>query len=358
MIKVGIATFQFADNYGAVLQCFALNKAISMFEDVSVNVINYFPYSFAYRKVYESEYDKVRWYSKRKKFKEFLIEQCGMDEQTTNIIDGRGYDVVCVGSDQIWNPKWDYKEYLLQHVGKNVKKISYAASLGCSVNEAMVKKEFFDDALSKFANLSVREEEHTDFISEMSGIKCECVLDPTLLLDVDLYNDLLEGNDFYKESKNDYIFFYWLDHDQNVYKTASLVNEIASRRGLKVKHTVWQKNSEILFPDGECVFYESIEGFLSLIKNAAYVITNSYHGTIFSIKFGVPFYTYVVESMKSRFSTLLTYGDIKERLFVSELPQINDDIDFELINKKINDKREDSIRYLKNAVMTNSLEKG
>ena len=112
MIKVGIATFQYQDNYGAVLQSFALNRTISLFNDVSVNVINYYPYGFTYRRVYESEYDKTRWITKRNSFTRFLIDNCGIEEQAKSVIDGEGYDVICVGSDQVWNPVWDCKEYL------------------------------------------------------------------------------------------------------------------------------------------------------------------------------------------------------------------------------------------------------
>ncbi|SFO06961.1 Polysaccharide pyruvyl transferase [Pseudobutyrivibrio sp. UC1225] len=347
MKKVGIATFHYADNYGAVLQCYALQKVLNRFDKITANLINYIPNQYRYPRIWKTEYEHKQWLNKREAFDNFLKKKCEMDSRTVSTITGEGYDALCVGSDQIWNPFSNTKEYFLPNVSAGIKKISYAASIGCSVVEAEKNKKQFSRYLAKFDSLSVREIEHQDFVTAMSGKECSCVIDPTLLINESEYINLIGNRE---EDGGEYIFFYWLQHSNDFYKVVPIVNKIAAEKKLKVKHTLWNNNGQILFPDSECVIYSDIERFLCLIKNATFVITNSYHGTILSLKFHIPFYTYVDKNMSSRFKTLDSYIDIKSRIINWGDDCQESELDYLSIERKIGKKKEESLLYLKQAL--------
>lgn len=350
MKKIGIATFHFADNYGAVLQTYALYNLIKKMEDCNVEIINYIPNGYQYSKCWNTIYQRKEFDKKREMFERFLIQYCDLNiNKKVNCIEDNEYDICCVGSDQIWNTSFDISnEYFLPHLKSGVRKISYAASIGVSVSSPAFNKEWFKRYISDFDFISIREYEHVDVVSQLSHKVCNCVLDPTLLLSEDDYEKLLPK----KENTTPYVLFYWLSHDRNLMRGVELTNTIARKYNLKVIHSVYDVSNNMFVNQGECMIYDSIEDFLWLVKNADFVVTNSYHGTIFSMIFRKPFYTFIVESMKSRIDTLATNIDISKHI-------VCEYISFEDINKKIIDlnmekkyieKKQESILFLKEAI--------
>lgn len=350
MKKIGIVTFHFVDNFGAVLQCYALQKVINRFNGVYAEIIDFRPMGYRYEKVWTNEKEKNLFYEKRKKFENFLIKFCNMSPNRVSVIDGKGYDYCCVGSDQIWNPMFTYEEYFLPNVNHRTHKIAYAASVGCSISEIELNKNIFLKYLPTFKKISVREIEHKDYISTISGKECSYVLDPTLLLDKEDYLTIIQNK---KENiERSYVFFYWLFHDQELMRGIELVNSIARKFNLQIIHSVFGKKEFMFCEEEKCMYYSGIDEFLWYIKNAAFVVTNSYHGTIFSLKFEVPFYSFVVDSMRSRFNTLLKYMDIEDRIVTKMIEEkdLNMDIDYKGIKESIFTYRVKSIEYLKNAI--------
>lgn len=350
MKKIGIVTFHFVDNFGAVLQCYALQKVLNSFNEVYAEVIDFRPVGYRYERVWSNEKEKVLFFEKRKKFEKFLRKNCNVSPNRVSIIDGKGYDYCCVGSDQVWNPLFSYEEYFLPNVNDKTHKIAYAASVGCPISEIELYKNNYVKYLPRFKKISVRELEHKDYISKISGKNCSNVLDPTLLLDQEEYLTIIQD----KTEKNGkpYVLFYWLFHDQELMRGIELVNLIARKYDLQIIHSVYSVKEFMFSEEEKCIYYSGVDEFLWYIKNASFVVTNSYHGTIFSLEFEVPFYSFVVDSMKSRFNTLSAYVDIEDRIVkkMVEEKDLNPDIRFKGIKQSLLRYRVKSIEYLKSAI--------
>lgn len=351
MKTVGILTFHFADNYGAVLQCYALRKVINCIQGYKAEIINYIPAKYIYPKHWENAYTRQKFKEKRKRFDEFLEKQCGMSEEVCTYIDGKQYDYYCVGSDQVWNTSFLCKEYFFPHVFPETKRIAYAASVGIAANSCHLNKELFSRYLPEFKAVSVREEEHVELIEKLSGKRCERVLDPTLLLKSNDYGSII-CESILREEK--FIFFYWLTHS-NPAPGVELANKLSRLYNIPVVHSLLNAPSYMFNKDGGCMFYEGIENFLWYVKNAQFIVTNSYHGTIFSIHFRRPFYTFIESSMRSRIDTLMGIVDIRDRV-VEKYFAINfqpEDVDFTTLQGTIEVERKKSLDFLKRAIDCN-----
>lgn len=354
MKKVGIATFHFSDNYGAVLQCYALQKVINEFDDVCAEVIDYRPHRFCYKKVWTTEKERKLFYEKRKRFEAFLNKHCHMASHRTSVIEGSEYDYCCAGSDQIWSMDPMYREYFFPNVSADVYKFSYAASMGVPVADIRQKEGELIRYLSSFQAVSVREKEHAEYLTEVSGRECRIVIDPVLLLDADAYMSVFSQED--KGEERPFLFFYWLQHDKELFRGVELVNMLARIYNLEVIHSVYGADERMFSRGGRCMYYEGIEDFLWYMKNAAFVVTNSYHGTLLAIQFKVPFYSFVVEILRCRFDTLAEYMDISSRIVTKMICpwDADDKIDFGKIKNEISRFRASSLEYLKEVLDSDS----
>ncbi len=346
MKKVGILTFQFADNYGAVLQCYALRKTISLLPECEAEVINFCPPLFSYPPKWDSEYEKFLFNKKRELFVSFLKQYCNISGPLGYSLDEfPKYDYYCVGSDQVWSTNKRMDEFFLPNVPKGAKRISYAASLGHAPDSYKIKISTLKKYLPAFDHVSVRELVHVPLVESIIGSKCECVLDPTLLLDAEDYEPVISKE---KLREDKFIFFYWLEHEPNLMRGVEMVNALSRKLEIPVVHSIWNAPEFMFTNDGGSMSLEGIENFLWYIKNAEYVITNSYHGTIFSVLFKKPFYTFVVKSMRGRIDTLCEKIGIENRVVECYLSisEIDERIDFELITENIREEKERSMLYL------------
>lgn len=348
MKTVGIMTFHFADNYGAVLQCYALRKVINNFSGFCAEVINYIPPQYRYPKRWNNTYEQQKFANKRHLFNLFLKGKCNIYKENIYYLYGNEYDYYCAGSDQIWNTNDMFEEYFFPHIDVNAKRISYAASIGISNNDVNLNKDKLKKYLPQFKAISVRENEHVEMIKNVTGCNCERVLDPTLLLEKKDYQEIVPEKVLLEQ---DFIFFYWLNHN-NPAPGVELVNTLSRIYNIPVVHSIIDAPSYMFVKDGGCMFYEGIENFLWYIRNAKFVVTNSYHGTIFAIQFERPFYTFIVESMRSRIDTLIEILGIKSRIISQYLlaDQIEENIDFVSIKNKIKYEKDKSIQFIKQAL--------
>lgn len=360
MKKVGILTFHYANNYGAVLQTWALRERINRFEGCTAEIINYVPESFSYKPYVDSVEGLEALKEKRKKFERFLTAKCGIDSPILNCVGGIDYDYYVVGSDQVWNLSFRQTEksaYFFPGLDKNAVKVAYAASVGMGTDEANRYQEEYEQYLPTFKSLSVREREHVDFVEKMSGKKCECVLDPTLLLEQADYNKLIEGREFIQ--KEPYVLLFWL-HNYETNKGIEFANMLARKYNLSIVHSFPQEKSYMFHKSSGSMIYGGVEDFLYYIKNAAFVVTNSFHASIFSLQFETPFYIFTIPSMQSRIREMedsFGIGDrvVKEYIYPSALSK---DVDFDKIKDKIAIRRKDSLAYLKNALDIEEMEDG
>lgn len=349
MKTVGILTFHYADNYGAVLQTYALRKKINSLADCGAEIINFAPKGFSYSLYKNEEKARQSLIYKRQLFEEFLKDKCGVSGTMISKITGNQYDYYCVGSDQVWNLNFADMEFFLPHIDEDAVRISYAASIGMGLAKAYQQKEIFQKYVSKFKAVSLREREYVDFIRNVCKKECRCVLDPTLLLEESDYTDIVSKDRLKNES---FIFFFWLKHDDRLMQGVEFANTVSRKYHLPIVHSIADAGKYMFNMDAGCMMYEGVENFLWYIKNAKFVITNSYHATLFSIQFRTPFYTFVVKSMRSRIDTLVETLGIGDRVVEGYIGsnEMNDKVDFDSIHTKIQEERIASMQFLKEAL--------
>jgi len=351
MKTVGILTFHYVDNYGAVLQAYALRKKINSLGDFKAELINYVPEKFQYRLYTETEDVAEKLREKRALFEKFLGEHCGLEKPMLSVVEGNAYDIYCVGSDQVVyvQSSGENPNYFFGNLDEDADRISYAASVSMNLDMAYSHRDVFQKYVSKFRCVSVREEEHVDFIKDACQMDCQCVLDPTLLLTSRDYEELVSKE---KKTEEPFLFFFWLQHDDELMRGVEFANALSRKYNLNIIHSIPQARSYVFNNDRGCMMYQGVEDFLWYIKNATMVVTNSYHATLFSFQYHTPFYIFVVEFMRTRFDTLAkTYG-IEDRVIDKYIApsEMNDSIDWNRIDNCVEAGRKQSVEYLESAL--------
>lgn len=347
MKKVGILTFHYSDNYGAVLQAYALRSTINRLPGCHAQIINYIPFGTKYTLCANTEEGRELLIEKRKLFEGFLRENCDINTPVIHEISGNDYDYYCVGSDQVWNMSSLKEEYFFPNISDGAFRISYAASIGMSLEETRQYTELFQTHLARFKSISLREDEHVDFIRQLCKKDCQHVLDPTLLLLGEEYEPLLAKDTLVGE---DFIFFFWLRQDMNL--GLEIVNSLSRKYKLPIVHSILGAKKYTFRSVKKCMYGEGIENFLWYIRNARFVVTNSYHATLFSIQFRTPFYVIPEKSMKSRMDTLGKLLPVKDRILYHSIPteKLDGSIDFDEIHNALTAARKKSISFLKDAL--------
>ncbi|GMO45498.1 MAG: polysaccharide pyruvyl transferase family protein [Termitinemataceae bacterium] len=351
MKKAGIITVHFFENFGSCLQAYALKTAIEKNCGVAADVINYIPALPQYK--YFAEPRLLENYGKKKSlFKSFCKNQTGILSKplSKKELADTNYDFYITGSDQVWNmdiTKGD-TAYFLDFV-TNKPKIAYAASMALESNDEKIDTRLFEKYIPSFNNISVREKTHEHFIQQFTKIPVKTVLDPTFLLTSLQYNCLIENNkseQTIKPPKEPYLLFFFLTHDP---AAVDYANVIAKMLGLKLVH-YFADFPKRVFP--ACSLDMTFAGpldFLSLVKNASLVFTNSFHGTVFSIIFEKPFYTYTAKrKMLSRVLDLTQELGLEARRFGThgDLNKLSLDVDFSKARQQITTRRKDAFNFL------------
>lgn len=355
MNQVGIITFHRAHNYGAVLQAYALQKTIetlgyniSFFdyqhEEIEKvyrlfpalgkeNIINYL------KRLVNTGLDFNRKKERYKAFNKFIDSNFKLSD--SKIL--QNFDVVVLGSDQIWNPEYT-NGYVDTHFGRhrnlNSKKIiSYAASLGQSNLEGEELAEF-SEKLSIIDTLGVREDSLKEMIvSECPARDVEVNLDPTLLLDKSDWDSICDD----RVINEPYVLVYEVKYND---LTKSAIEFIEKNYGLKAIILSARTNYKI---PKEYITGASPLQFLSLFKYADFVITTSFHGTVFSVINNKPFITLAFgDHTDVRSKSLLSKVGIDCRIIdrIEDFSIVEEPINYEYANNKLKELRQESINYL------------
>ncbi len=367
-MKIAIITFHAAHNYGAVIQAYALQRFLidQQFEcdildfrsESQVDFNALYPRRNGIKSVVKNAL-MLPYHSGRLKrvqrFDSFLQESLQLTGETAStakeleIYAGK-YDCFISGSDQVWNvrKKADVSTaYFLDFVKDNNKKIAYAVSLGNSTEADMTP---YKPLIEAYKAVSTREKSAAEILERIIDTHVNTVLDPTLLVDPAEYDRILKpsGN----SNQDDYIFYYSLDgYDKRKNNVEEL--QILSRRlGKRVLVCTPE------WPKREAGFVNIIDAgpseFLSLIKHAALVCTNSFHGTALSIAFHKNFYVLdVFDGVDTRKVGILEQLDLLDRMMhgrkMVEEAEIRD-IDYEKVDKKLDGLRENSRGFLLEAI--------
>ena len=254
---------------------------------------------------------------------------------TAEMVDRYSLDGIIVGSDQVWRPRYNHgyidQLYLAFVQDRNIKRVAYAASFGTDEWEYTKEEEIACAALAKkFNGISVRENSGVALCCDHLGVEAVHVLDPTLLLDSTHYAGLCK----HIAKREPFVFAYILDQSEN--KVAE-IKQFAASKGLP--YFIMSAGPNVSEDD-------SIEKWLSYFRDAQYIVTDSFHGTAFSIIFNKDFYVFGNKDRgNSRFSSLLGCLDLTNRIVdnqVTSLPAI----EWEKVNAKKNSCREFSLQWL------------
>ncbi len=261
------------------------------------------------------------------------------------------YDGFITGSDQVWNLNFFRPGYFLGFADKGRKKISYAASVAMK-EYSSDQKEYVKKQLEGFSAISVREDSAKDIIQELTDLDVQVVVDPVLLLSADEWSAMCSDN----ISENNYIFTYFLGHNM---QARSVCNEFARRNGLKIITIQMAKKDGRLIDEnfGDIIKNDaSPEDFLALIKNAAYVFTDSFHATVFSYLFRKQFFVFdrnTEKSMNSRIIDITELFGTEDRYCsdidhnTAEYVSTLQDIDYSGENTQLQKRIEESYRFLR-----------
>lgn len=372
MTKIGLITYHAPYNFGSTLQAYATQEKLNDF-GYDAEIINYrmIPQKKAYslirtnagKKAFLIDLAQFPVYPQKRKraerFEQFFKSHLNLtdefEEPEEFLEQAKKYDAMISGSDQIWNKEsnelfssdWKYMmPFLLD--GFQGKKVSYASSIGNSTEEDM---QHIVAYISSFDHIAMREGSSAKKIGKLIGREVETVLDPTLLLTGDEWRQKLGVKKANIEKP--YVLFYSLTGFKPLRRGEGLLKKIADQ-GYQIRFITpyfnypWNDKRFV-----NAVSYGPIE-FLKAVYNADAIVTDSFHGTIFSINLGKKFYSINGQNISDFRKT-----DILEKLGLmnrsitwdtkyEELDQ--SEIDYQAVNEKLDELRKHSIDYLKRAI--------
>lgn len=354
--KVGVITFHNYDNYGAILQSYALQKKLKELgtepeiidyrcEYISnpfrlVNLKKKGLFNYIYGAI-----GNICYIPRRKKcnqFRQYMKYSEPVNEKNMKPVEDK-YDIYLAGSDQIW----DYKltnfdqTYFLDFVKNGKKKCSYAASIG----EHLPPEEYKDTysrLLKDFDEILVRESYGADIVEELTGKRPGCACDPTLLLTAEEWKELLVE----PKKKEKYILVYQLGINKEI---VDFVRRLQKKTGYKVAYIPFPLVGLL-----KCSLNIAIgpAEWMGLFQNAEYIVSDSFHGVVFALLFNRKFFAMTNGHHRNRrVEQLLDRVNLKERTIddVSE-EQLVEEIDFSYANTQLKQMRKESFELLKKVI--------
>lgn len=377
--RIGILTFHYAHNYGAMLQAYALKTKLNQMGH-DAQILNYQNKYIArlYKKgvhidfwkrdilpgrwghivklFKEQQYGKKEWEKQCAVFDDFLHNVL-MDYYTTGTwtiqdVEKAGCDTYILGSDQIWARELTHglDPIYFGQFAPEKKKISYAASVpNGEIPEP--EKPVFKQYLSKLSFVSVREERLAEELRGLLEMEVYTVVDPTLLLDQKEYDNII----YEKPLENaDYIFVYYVVENPVLTKIARTA---AKQMGCKLVELHYMRTPERDLEleetrkelEAEYIYTAGPREFLTYIRDAKMILTNSFHGTVFSILFRKEFYSVYEEN--GRIENLLDFLDLSKRHITEVSELVTDDkINYGNTLIKLEEYRRKSVEFLESAL--------
>jgi len=364
-MNVGIATFQWADNYGAVIQAFAVQQLIAS-RGHQVQLIDFRPPlpSWPRRVLSTTPSGFIRKWDvaqKRRMFEQF--RNAHLRRTPHPILSGSGvnslantFDLLAVGSDQVWNPKWleqipgACEWYTLSWAAPHVKKISMSASFGHSSTDTMspAGRSVIAAAIRNFHALSVREKSGVALVHALCGRDDAVWLaDPTLLIDPSGYQELLGK----ATAPPPAIFSYILhDREKEVMPILTEAQQVLSLPLIRCDLIKTARHAGYEMP--------SPQGWLLRIQHAPLVVTNSFHCTVFCLLFHTPFIAVPVSgsmaSMNNRITELLAAVGLQDRWISTEhaaplAGTLASTIDWQHVDARLGEYRQQGDAFLRDA---------
>lgn len=373
-VTIGIVThFYDSTNYGGVLQSYALVEVLHSF-GASAHQICYRKVSVASKKRFLKAFHPVKLYrfvkgkiaGKNQKrvdaiaakravpfssFGHAYIPQTDRAYDRNTIKDTlRDTDVFITGSDQVWNTYWYDEVYRLDFVPQTKYKFSYAAGVSSGKLDRE-QQEVFRQTLSTYDAVSVREESAVEVLQPLSSEKVAWTLDPTLLLSREQWDTICAE----RKIDEEYIFCYFLGELSLSNKEIMRYAQAKNLKVVTMPYVAWSNKKDSDFGDYK-IYDAAPQDFISLIKHAAYVFTDSFHAAVFSHIYQKDFFVFDragMQSMNDRVYSLLSLFDTQDRFcdtkgkarlaYIENLPPI----DYNRPFPKFKEMKEKSIIFLR-----------
>lgn len=380
MEKIGLLSV-YNHNYGSILQAYALQKKLEQFgydsEIIRYKKTNYikqamrllyFPllkstFKMKWKKIYckcfqKNIYNEILL-GRESEFDKFVINNLNFSEvycgRKKLIGSTKKYSAFVLGSDQVWNPMnlgGDF--YTMSFIPNNKIKIAYAPSFGVAKIPDR-QKNLTKNYLNRIDYISVREMDGVKIVYELTGRKVQQVVDPTILIDRNVWDTLKGENRIVKEK---YILCYFISA---IPKYRDFAKKLAQKTSLKIvsiPHVDEFVKADVKFGD----IVPNRVGpaqFVNLISNAEYVCTDSFHGSVFSTLYEISFFTFSRysgdgrDSTNSRLYSFLKMIGMENRLYSGTSDISNEDLtspDFTEAKKKMNLMKQESENYLADAL--------
>ena len=351
--RIGILTFHRALNYGAVFQTYALERVFQKL-DTDVEIIDYRASfnekRFARKKISECIKPRQLYYilfrnaysfDSKEVFSKFTSHlkmslPCSNQKELSKIC--KKYEKIVCGSDQVWNIACTEGDdsYFLPFINNIEKKTSYAASIGYEVLPDRYKEDY-RKWISNFSAISVREKTAQSIVYELTKRDASYVLDPTLLLSREEWEQLA---DFSRVPNKRFVVLYVMFEDK---KLLNFAKNLAKREKCELIYI-----NERLFKLKGAKNLRKVtpEQWLGLFLKADYIVTNSFHGTAFSVNFNKQFYVgYIPRSIaNTRLKCILEEYNLNSQVIDNDgFGKIRS---FDCINKKLSENRKLSIKFI------------
>lgn len=363
------------NNYGSILQAYALQEMLNQFDDVDYEIICQYGKKIASA---DNLLDKLKSIGIKKtlmrvfwkfglpqlrkrnlRIQSFVDCNLKVSEQSyseaTITEANKKYDGFTCGSDQIWNPELVSIDsmYWLGFVEPGKKKIAYAPSFGVnSVTEE--QKQAIRKKLSTFDAISCREESGTKTLNQILGEeRCQTVLDPTMLVSRNVWDSICAPCRYGEP----YIFVYML---RGTRQQRRLIETLAKQRGLKIVTMPFLDTEKIELYDfkfGDIKLWDADPAdFISVIRNAEYIFTDSFHCMVFSCLYHVEFFVFpkIGKAQMSRIIGLQKLLEISDRMidtdFSCEQLAAAERINWSRVDAILSEKRQESYHYLREAL--------
>lgn len=344
MKRVCVVSIFDLDNYGNRLQNYATIELLKEFGFKTRNVIRiklYRTRKFV-RAILDLFFAKDKGAVSRKKlFMRFSVKNIskGLYYKAKAL---KNYDYIVCGSDQIWNPEFAGHEYFFGTIAPPEKRIAFSASFGVSeIPES--KKEFYKKHLNEMKAISVREQAGVEIVKELTGRDATLLVDPTMMLSKEEWRKVSKKPRFKVPEK--YIFTYFLGNVTDEMRV--FINKVSEENNMPIINLEAKKPNNYWRRSGP-------SEFVWLIEHSALVLTDSFHGSVFSVISEVPFVVFDrvenIECMNSRIDTLLSTLKLEDRRF--------DKIDMNKLFEKeyshvpeiLEREKKKAIEFLKNAM--------
>lgn len=370
--KVGVITLHNSPNYGSCLQTYATQVVLARV-GADAEIIDY------YRKdaIPENEVDRAlngqlvkkmpifkvpgvkqiakipvsRMVARRRapldefRHSKLALTECSYYSADELDANPPAADIYCTGSDQVWNSIWNNgfdRAFYLSFAPEGKKKIAYAASIGKAALEDW-EAEPMRKALSSYSCISVREQEAADLLDSIGVHGAVPVIDPTLMLNHDDWETISDR----WVSPEPYILVYQLNRNAEF---DTYVQKVAKKTGLKVMRIAYGVHEK---RSGEnAIICPSVGRFLSLFLGAEIVITDSFHGTAYSVNLGKKFVSISPGRFSGRIANLLAMTGLEDHLLSSfdNFELAEEPVNHDPVEKALDSKRREAIAFLDSSV--------